>query len=285
MINATNRRIAVELITEAVNAGAALYKACAELGISKRTYNRWKNTDSDYIDKRTMCVRPEPPNKLSVEERKKILEIVNSADFSSKTPCEIVPILADRGIYLFSRKIVGWEVWECEDAKHASGLIRRIYRDEKVYLNKEPLVLHSDNGSPMKGATMMETLYTLGIIPSRSRPRVSNDNPYAESLFKTLKYVPNYQPKWFASLEEARVWVKHFVEWYNNEHRHSGINYVTPNERYNGMDKEILEKRKIVYEQAKAEHPERWAKETRDWTCAEEEWLNPRQENEIRKGA
>lgn len=167
----------------------------------------------------------------------------------------------------------------------ASELIRRIYRDEKVYLNKEPLVLHSDNGSPMKGATMMETLYTLGIIPSRSRPRVSNDNPYAESLFKTLKYVPNYQPKWFASLEEARVWVKHFVEWYNNEHRHSGINYVTPNERYNGMDKEILEKRKIVYEQAKAEHPERWAKETRDWTCAEEEWLNPRQENEIRKGA
>lgn len=351
MINATNRRIAVELITEAVNAGAALYKACAELGISKRTYNRWKNTDNDYIDKRTICVRPEPVNKLSVEERKKILEIVNSADFSSKTPCEIVPILADRGIYLasestfykvlkeadqlahrgrehkkvtrpisthkatapnqvwmwditylngpikgrhyylylfsdlYSRKIVGWEVWECEDAKHASELIRRIYRDEKVYLNKEPLVLHSDNGSPMKGATMLETLYTLGIIPSRSRPRVSNDNPYAESLFKTLKYVPNYQPKGFASLEEARVWVKHFVEWYNNEHRHSGINYVTPNERHNGIDKEILEKRKIVYEQAKAEHPERWTKDTRDWTCAEEEWLNPRQENETRKGA
>ena len=81
---------------------------------------------------------------------------------------------------------------------------------------------------------MLETLYALGITPSRSRPRVSNDNAYAESLFKTLKYVPDYQPQEFKTLDEARVWVRNFVNWYNNEHRHSGINYVTPEQRHNG---------------------------------------------------
>ena len=180
---------------------------------------------------------------------------------------------------LYSRKIVGWEVWESEDAKHASELVKRIYRDEKIYIRnmqKEPLVLHSDNGSPMKGTTMLETLYALGITPSKSRPRVSNDNPYAESLFKTLKYVPNFQPQGFATLTEARLWVKRFVEWYNNEHRHSGINYVTPSQRHMGMDQEVLRKRKEVYEKAKERHLERWAKGTRAWSFSEEEWLNPR---------
>ena len=189
---------------------------------------------------------------------------------------------------LYSRKIVGWEVWESEDAKHASELVKRIYRDEKIYIRnmqKEPLVLHSDNGSPMKGTTMLETLYALGITPSKSRPRVSNDNPYAESLFKTLEYVPNFQPQGFATLTEARLWVKRFVEWYNNEHRHSGINYVTPSQRHMGLDQEVLKKRKEVYEKAKERHPERWAKGTRAWSFSEEEWLNPRQEAETKKEA
>lgn len=333
--------MAVELISEAMDSGAACYKACRELGISKRSYNRWKETDSDYVDKRTTCVRPEPINKLSQEERKEILELANSEEFSSKTPSEIVPILADRGIYLasestfykilreakelvhrgrmkapvsrpisthkatgpnqvwmwditylngsvkgsyyylylfsdlFSRKIVGWEIWETERADHASELIKRIYREEKIYIKSEPLVLHSDNGSPMKGATMLETLYSLGVIPSRSRPRVSNDNPYAESLFKTLKYRPNYQPKGFENITEARQWVKRFVAWYNNEHKHSGIQYVSPSERHAGKDKKILEKRKEVYEEAKSAHPERWPRETRNWSYKQEEWLNP----------
>ena len=107
------------------------------------------------------------------------------------------------------------------------------------------------------------------------RKNVSNDNPYAESIFKTLKYRPNYQPKGFDSITEARLWVKRFVEWYNNEHRHSGIQYVTPSERHEGKDKEILENRQKVYEDAKARHPERWQKETRNWSYKGEEWLNP----------
>jgi putative transposase len=128
----------------------------------------------------------------------------------------------------------------------------------------------------MQDATMLETLYSLGIIPSRSRPRVSRDNPYAESIFKTLKYVPNYQPEGFNSLMEARLWIKHFVDWYNNEHRHSGINYVTPAERHAGKDVEVLEKRKAIYEKTRQEHPERWSGKISDWDYSDTEWLNPR---------
>ena len=113
-----------------------------------------------------------------------------------------------------------------------------------------PLVLHSDNSSPMKGATMLETLYAPGITPSNSRPRVSNDNPYSESIFKTLKYRPNYQPKGFDSVTEARIWCRHFVEWYRFEHHHSGIKFVTPAQRHDGKSNEILRKRHEVYEAA-----------------------------------
>ena len=127
----------------------------------------------------------------------------------------------------------------------------------------------------MKGATMLETLYALGVIPSRSRPGVSNDNPYAESLFKTLKYRPNYQPTGFNDISGARLWVMRFVKWYNYEHKHSGINFVSPIQRYNGEDKKILENRTKVYEEAKKAHPERWTGETRDWSLDEEVWLNP----------
>ena len=112
----------------------------------------------------------------------------------------------------------------------------------------------------MKGATMLETLYALGITPSRSRPRVSNDNPYAESIFKTLKYRPNFQPRGFKSLTEARIWVKYFAHWYNYKHKHSGINYVSPAERHDGKDKIILRKRRKLYEKARNKHLESWTK-------------------------
>ena len=117
------------------------------------------------------------------------------------------------------------------------------------------LVLHSDNGGPMKGATILATLQRLGIMPSFSRPSVSDDNPYSESLFKTLKYCPFFPTKPFPSINEARDWVKRFVDWYNNEHRHSGIKFVTPNQRHLGIDDQILNRRKEIYEMAKAKNP------------------------------
>ena len=176
---------------------------------------------------------------------------------------------------LYSRDIVGWEVWDEESAEHASELIKRTTLAQRV-LSTDPLVLHSDNGSPMKGATMLATLYQLGITPSNSRPRVSNDNPYAESLFKTLKYRPNYQPKGFGSLVKAREWCNDFVNWYRYEHHHSGIKFLTPAQRHNGEGAIIMEKRQRVYEAAKVAHPERWnGRDTRDWSLPVEVYLNP----------
>ncbi len=178
---------------------------------------------------------------------------------------------------IFSRKIVAWEVWDVESAENASVLIERAILSENLATREHPLVLHSDNGSPMKGATMLETLYKLGITPSRSRPRVSNDNPYAESLFKTLKYKCSYQPKGFKTIEEAREWVLNFVDWYNNEHRHSSIKFLTPNQRHSkdyGLN--ILAKRDIVYKTARLKNPNRWSGGTRDWSIENEVWLNPK---------
>ncbi|MDQ8739523.1 IS3 family transposase, partial [Paenibacillus sp. LHD-38] len=176
---------------------------------------------------------------------------------------------------LYSRKIVGWEIWEKESAEHASQLIRRAVLSEQCVVRKNPLVLHSDNGSPMKGSTLLETLYSLGITPSRSRPRVSNDNPYAESIFRTCKYRPEFPSNGFRSRDEAREWVLRFVHWYNMEHRHSGLNFLTPNQRHQGLARQIFEKRQQIYEAAKAQHPHRWSGNTRNWNLEEEVWLNP----------
>jgi transposase InsO family protein len=109
---------------------------------------------------------------------------------------------------LYSRKIVGWEVHENESSEHASVLVKHTYLREGI--RNQPLVLHSDNGSPMKGASLMETLYRLNVVSSYSRPRVSNDNAYAESLFRTCKYRPDYPVKGFADITEAREWVFQF---------------------------------------------------------------------------
>lgn len=346
MISASDRSKAIELIKEAVTSGAREKMACKELGISQRTLQRWRDERTPLEDQRPIVKRPTPKNKLSEEERETIIQTVNHPEFKSLPPSQIVPRLADEGVYiasestmyrvmkennmqhhrgrskkpttkpisthcatgpnqvwmwditwlpgpvkgiyyylylildLFSRKIVAWDIWLEESAEKASILVRRGMLSEQRISQQEPLVLHSDNGSPMKGASLLETLYQLGITPSRSRPRVSNDNPYAESIFRTCKYHPGYPSKGFVDLTEARTWVLAFVRWYNQEHRHSGLNFLTPNQRHEGLSDRIFEKRKQVYEQAKALHPERWSGDTRDWTLEDEVWLNPERTNE-----
>lgn len=173
---------------------------------------------------------------------------------------------------LYSRKIVSWEVHEQESAENAASLISRAYLREQI--GNMPLVLHSDNGGPMRGAAMVSTLQKLGVIPSFSRPSVSNDNAYAEALFKTLKYRPNYPKGPFKDLASARSWLKDFSHWYNFEHRHGGIRYVTPHQRHTGLDSELLEKRHRLYEKAKARNPSRWSGSTRNWSFINEVHLN-----------
>ena len=181
---------------------------------------------------------------------------------------------------MFSRLIVAHEVWEEETAKHAEYLVRKATLAQGIA--GRPLVLHSDNGSPMKAATFQATLEKLGVQSSFSRPRVSNDNPYSEALFKTMKYRPQYPFKGFSTLEEARKWVNEFVKWYNTEHLHSGINFLSPYQRHYGLDKQIMENRIKTYEQAKREHPERWSQDIRDWSLPEYVALNPISEEELK---
>jgi len=350
LISTSDRREAITLIDEAVDAGARLQLACKELGIDERTYYRWKKQEKEtqsISDKRKDCIRPEPSNKLTDAEREKILEIVNRPEYASKPPCEIVPDLADKGEYiasestfyrvlrnnklqnhrgrseqpkhnhpttysadgpnhvwmwditylngpvkglfyylylfldLYDRSVVGWEVYEEESADLAAQLVKKICLKQGK-LSTQPLVLHSDNGSPMKGATMLATLYQLGIKPSNSRPRVSNDNPYSESMFKTLKYCPYFQPKGFKTVEEARNWVQVFVNDYNFVHHHSGIKFLTPIQMRSGKGKEVLAARHEIYEAAKAAHPERWnGRNTRDWSMPPRVYLNPERKVEV----
>jgi len=174
---------------------------------------------------------------------------------------------------IYSRKIVGWQVHNEELSVLAADLMKDICQREGI--EREQVTLHSDNGSPMKGATMLATLQELGVIPSFSRPSVSNDNPFSESIFRTLKYRPEYPEKPFSDLASARKWVGNFVQWYNFEHCHSGIKFVTPMQRHSGEDIEILAKRKQVYQKAKLQNPQRWSGEIRNWERIEEVRLNP----------
>jgi transposase InsO family protein len=173
---------------------------------------------------------------------------------------------------IYSRKVVAWEVHAMESAELAAGLVQKAILSEGCLL--DPPVLHADNGGPQKGFTMKAKLEALGVTPSYSRPRVSNDNPYSESLFRTFKYRPEYPVKGFDSIDTARQWVSFFVKWYNEEHRHSAIRYVTPSQRHRGEDLNILANRRRVYRQAKRQRPDRWSGKTRNWEPIDEVWLN-----------
>jgi transposase InsO family protein len=212
------------------------------------------------------------------------------ASYKASAPCEVwtrditwMPgPIAGMFFYLylivdiFSRKIVGWEVHERESADLAAMLIRQAVLAEGGITR--PLVLHADNGSPMKGATMKVTMEKLGITASYSRPRVSNDNPFSEALFRTCKYRPGWPTKGFATKADAQAWVKSFAGWYNGAHLHSAIRFVTPDARHAGHDRATLANRASLYADARAQHPERWSRKTRNWQPAGPVWLNPETE-------
>jgi putative transposase len=339
MINVTDRRNLIELIDDARKQGARLHPACEAVGISSRTYQRWFVEGNIVADRRPTAKRPEPRNKLKLEERKQILTICNQGEFASLPPGQIVPLLADQGQYIgsessfyrvlrelglqqhrgrsrkpvknpppkgycatlpnqvwswdvtwlstpirgmfyylymivdiYSRKVTGWEVQAVETGELAAELVQRAVLSERCQL--KPPVLHADNGGPQRGCTLRAKMDALGITPSFSRPRVSNDNPYSESLFRTLKYRPAYPEHGFSSIDAAREWVATFVKWYNEQHLHSRLRYVTPSDRHQLLDAQKLKARQEVYQQARTRTPERWSGSTRNWQPIESVWLN-----------
>jgi len=335
------REAVLVLIEEAVTAGARRGRACAVAGLSLRTWQRWQHRSEDG---RPQAVRPVPANKLTPEEQAAVLAAANAPAYASLPPHQIVPRLADAGVYLasestfyrllkaqglqaprgrartpsrrtvttheatapnqlwcwditwlpsavkgrwyywymmkdvYSRKLVASEVHESESAELAARLLTQGCLREGV--RGQPLVLHSDNGSAMKGATMLACMQNLGVVPSFSRPRVSNDNAHAETLFRTAKYCPLWPERPFGDLVVARQWVQRFVTWYNGEHRHSGLRYVTPAQRHRGEAEALLAQRKTVYAAAKAQHPSRWSGATRNWELENRVWLNPERDEE-----
>jgi putative transposase len=186
---------------------------------------------------------------------------------------------------LYSRKIVGWEVHADDHADHAAHLVRRTALAEGIAAMGAKPVLHGDNGSTLKATTVLAMLHWLGVKPSYSRPRVSDDNAFVESLFRTAKYRPEFPAKGFADLEAARNWAADFVHWYNHDHRHSGIRYVSPAQRHAGEDHAILAARHAVYLRARAQHPARWSGATRNWSPTGPVTLNPERDSAIQVAA
>jgi transposase InsO family protein len=345
MSTLAQRATLLGLVDQACCSGARLHKACAVMGLAARTVQRWVGAAKAAVnlgDRRSAGVRvhTEPPNKLSELERQTALGLLSSAEFKDLPPSQIVPRLADKGLYaasestlyrllrstgqlvhrrlerpaqkrskpralvatrpdqiycwditylptqvrglyfylymyvdIFSRKVVGWQVFDCESAEKAAALLQDICQRQGIGAHQ--VTVHSDNGSPMKGETMLATMQRLGVAHSRSRPAVSNDNPYSESLFKTLKYRPQFPLKPFQNLLQARRWVSDIVHWYNETHRHSAIRFVTPTQRHAQIDNELLRARAAVYEAARQKHPTRWSGKARDWTFIDAVHLNP----------
>ena len=317
--------------------GARLEPAARMLGLTARTVQRWRYQNGGY-DRRN-GPRTAPANKLTSVERQQVLSVANSPECRDLSPRQIVPRLADEGLYIasestfyrilraekqlahrehcrpvthrrpkekkatgpcqvwswditylrstirgqfyylylildvWSRKIMAAQVFSSERDQNSSLLFMDAICHHNI--NTEGLVLHSDNGSPMKGSTMLATLQQLGVMPSFSRPGVSNDNPFSESLFRTLKYRPEYPSHPFVSEQQAQQWVDRFVEWYNTEHLHSEIRFVSPDDRHYGQEKGILNRRKEVYELARQKNPGRWTRQTRNWEPIAIVLLNP----------
>jgi transposase InsO family protein len=281
-----------------------------------------------------------PKNKLSAHERARLLKVANSPESRDLSPNQLIPKLADLGIYIaseatlyrilrqekmlthrgparpktrkskpkehlaagpcqvmswditylkttvagifyylyividiFSRKIMAWAVHSVESMEHSALLLEDMCQEHG--LEPGSFVLHSDNGAPMKGSTMLATMQRLGVESSFSRPRVCDDNPFSEALNRTLKYCSKFPYKHLDSIEEAQAWVAAFVRWYNSEHLHSAIRYVTPDERHDGRERDILDARRKLYEDARRRRPDRWSGATRNWTPVGEVYLNP----------
>jgi len=329
--------VILELIDEAVTAGARRARACAVAGLDTRTVERWrKRVDGDDL-RRGPTTRP--ANALTAVEEAKIVELATSPEFVGLSPHQLVPKLADLSIFVasessfyrvmrrrrllrhrersrprkhrrprefvatgpnqvwawditylpagvrgtfwylyaildvWSRKLVGWAVHDVQSDELAAQLVDATCAREGV--RRDQLALHADNGGAMKGSTMLAKLEQLGVMPSFSRPRVSDDNPFPEALFRTLKYRPGYPDRPFARVEDALSWVAEFVRWYNDDHQHSSIRFVTPSQRHARHDAAILKHRVDVYRAAQQRNPSRWTRDIRNCAPVTTVRLNP----------
>ena len=324
---------------EAVRAAApdlgGIKPACEALGASRATHYRRSRP------KLGPRRRPNSPRALSVDERARVLETLNSERFADQAPAEVHAALLDEGRYqcsvrtmyrileqstgvrerrdqlrhphfpkpelratapnqvwswditkllgptkwsyyylyvildIYSRYVVGWLLAHRESAELARRLILETCKKERVELGQ--LGLHADRGPSMTSKTVAQLLADLGITKTHSRPHVSNDNPFSESQFKTMKYRPDF-PDRVGSLEHGRGFCTDYFDWYNNHHHHSGLGFLTPVQVHHGLAPSVLLHRQAVLERAYDEHPERFTRGAPNVaTPPAEVWINPPQ--------
>lgn len=292
---------------------------CGALGLSRSSYYRSLKPRRERLARSV----PEPANKIPREDIQRITALLHEDRFIDLSPREIVPTLADEGLYLasirtfyrvlesltestdrrlqarhpkrsapileatgpnqvwtwditrikgpyrgkfyylyvmldiFSRYVVGWMIAERENARRAQSFIRQTV--ERHLEPGQKLTIHNDRGSPMKAGGTIELIHLLGLEHSFSRPRTSDDNPYSESQFRTLKYHGSF-PDWFESLEAGETFLSEWFAWYNNDHRHTGLNLHTPASVYRGTVYAVVERRQVLMDGMYDAHPERFAR-------------------------
>jgi len=344
LIGESDRERSIVLIQEAMGDGACLKQTCETIGISGRTYQRWK---SGSIEDKRKGAEKNIPRKLTEEERQEIISVSCSSEFKDSNPYDIFINLLEketyiasissfyrvlkeenllhhrsnrrprtnrstppeavatgpnqvwtwditwlptkvRGIFQYSymiqdiwdKNIVGWEIHDSEDERHAKALFEKTMCEQGF----PEVHIHSDNGNPMKGISLLSMLYDLGCKNSFSRPRVSNDNPFIESFFGTMKCSVKY-PGRFKNITEARIWMADFVDWYNTNHRHSGIYYFTPQQMRTGKYQKIAGVRNKTMLEAMKRNPSRWSRPAKQWNQPHTVYLNPSLETRQRLGA
>ena len=173
---------------------------------------------------------------------------------------------------VFSRYVPGWLIAECESATLAKQLIAESCTKQGI--EPDQLTLHADRGSAMRSKTVAQLLADLGVTKTHSRPYVSNDNPYSESQFKTMKYRPDF-PERFGAIQDSRAWARPFFHWYNHEHHHSGLGLLTPATVHYGQAQAVIEQRRKVLLAAYTAHPERFVRgEPKPPSLPTEVWIN-----------
>ena len=297
---------------------------CEALGEPRSSWYRSQMPRCQQDAQKSDRESPRSVRRLSQEEEREVVEILNSERFLDMAPGEVHATLLDEGRYLcsertmyrilerrgevtqrrqssprqsprpellatqpnqlwswditklkgprkwtyyylykimdvYSRYIVGWMLSYRENGGDAAGLIADTCLKQEIAPGQ--LTIHADNGSSMTSRTVGMLLTDLGVTKTHSRPHVSNDNPYSESAFKTLKYRPGF-PERFMTIEEARLFCREFFQWYNHEHRHSGIAMLTPESVHYGYYPGVLQNRQVTLASAYNRHPERFVKGT-----------------------
>jgi putative transposase len=259
-LSATERQRIVELLTGARFVDVTPYTAWARLmdedGLylaSVRTFYRVLAAEGLVQERRNQLVHPAhvKPELVATGPNQVWSWDITRLRATIKWQFFYLYVLLD----IFSRYVVGWLVAGAENAGLAQALIEETC--EKYRIARDTLTLHSDRGSPMRAKTTAELFVDLGVAASFSRPRVSNDNPFSEAQFKTLKYRPEF-PQRFDGIEHARSHLRGFFAWYNNEHRHSAIGFMTPASVHFGHAAAIDARRRRVLEAAYAAHPQRF---------------------------